>query len=77
MVRNQAHQMLSYNVNNSKPETVSVAQICWPLGQRLSDKDLNCRQKRLAWILNTIVPPTLETSDQPLGERISQTIWIK
>lgn len=76
MVRNQASQTFSYSIKDHEPATVSVAQICWPSGQILPDRDQNCRQKRTAWIINHIVPPTLEMADQPLGTGVSQTVWI-
>jgi penicillin-binding protein 1C len=41
------------------PETVSRAEICWPLGQRpADDTDPLCHERRWAWTLNHAVPPT-------------------
>lgn len=42
------------------PDSVSKVQICWPLGvQPQSADDPLCHQKRTAWILNGVIPPTL------------------
>lgn len=76
LVRNQTDRNRSYLVQDSVPKTVSVVQICWPSGQILSDQDPNCRKKRLAWVLNNVIPPTLEMTDQPLGAGISQNLWV-
>jgi penicillin-binding protein 1C len=41
------------------PESVGRAEICWPLGIRPSGKeDPLCHQRRQAWILNDVIPPT-------------------
>lgn len=56
------------------PDTVSRAEICWPLGIRPSGKnDPMCHQRRRAWILNDVIPPTFpDRADRhPLGNPVS------
>lgn len=44
----------------SIPESVSRAEICWPLGiEPAGEDDLLCHMKKHAWILNGVIPPTL------------------
>lgn len=59
-----------------QPESVGVAAICWPLGQRLPASDPNCRRQRFAWTLEGTTPPTLQAADQPLGLSLVQSLWI-
>ncbi|WP_207680156.1 penicillin-binding protein 1C [Desulfonema magnum] len=48
-----------YGPPPSVPESVARAEICWPLGTRPSGKeDSLCHQRRHAWILNDVIPPT-------------------
>lgn len=58
------------------PANVSVAAICWPLGQPMSRSDPNCRRQRFAWTLDGTTPPTLQAMDQPLGTGLVETIWV-
>ncbi|MGE5167733.1 MAG: penicillin-binding protein 1C [Deltaproteobacteria bacterium] len=46
------------------PRSVTEADVCWPLGFAFDPKrpDL-CQQRRTAWILNGVVPPTLPERD--------------
>ncbi len=45
------------------PETVSRAEICWPLGGRPSaPDDPNCLERRSAWLLHRTAPPTFVDS---------------
>ena len=46
------------------PSSVSEVDICWPLGLAFDPAapDL-CHQKRTAWVLNGVVPPTLPERD--------------
>ncbi len=42
------------------PDTVSKAEICYPLGIRPSgEDDPLCHERHQAWILNNVIPPTL------------------
>lgn len=42
------------------PTNVTRKDICWPLGLApSSDNDPHCHQRRKAWILNDVIPPTL------------------
>lgn len=63
-------------VDAPQPQTVQVAEICWPLGQPLPAGDANCRQRRQAWVLDGTTPPTLPAGDQPLGASLLQPYWI-
>ena len=58
------------------PANVSVAAICWPLGQPMSRSDPNCRRQRFAWTLDGTTPPTLQAMDQPLGTGLVENIWV-
>ncbi len=55
-----------------RPSSVSVETICWPGGQSLPLGDDNCRQRKSAWLLNQIQPPTLWSHGQEsqLGLRL-------
>jgi penicillin-binding protein 1C len=46
------------------PSSVTEAEICWPLGLAFdpTHPDL-CHQKRKAWVLNDVIPPTLPERD--------------
>lgn len=52
----QSNQLMP---KDTKPSTVSQAIICWPSGTVLPEGDSNCRQRRLSWILDNTIPPTL------------------
>ena len=42
------------------PDTVRRIEICWPLGiEPAGPDDALCHQRRRAWVLNGVVPPTL------------------
>lgn len=69
-----------------QPASVSAATICWPLGTIAETAADNlCQERRKAWILNGIVPPTLPDEEhwQPLlfrfaidmesGKRVGKT----
>ena len=41
------------------PNGVELADICWPLGTLADEQSkANCQQKRQAWLVNEMVPPT-------------------
>jgi penicillin-binding protein 1C len=47
-----------------RPDTVSQAAICWPLGTLASTNPSgDCQQTRSAWLLNQTAPPTLVGSN--------------
>ncbi len=48
------------------PQSVSRQEICWPLGRaaRHADDPL-CHQRRMAWVLDGAVPPTLPDRGRP------------
>ncbi len=57
------------------PDTVSRAEICWPLGIRPSGKDDPlCHQTRQAWILNDVIPRTLP--DRRLRHRTGNPVTV-
>lgn len=58
------------------PANVSVAAICWPLGQPMSRSDPNCRRQRFAWTLDNTTPPTLQALDQPLSVGLMESVWV-
>ncbi|RKS86848.1 penicillin-binding protein 1C [Orbus hercynius] len=62
-----------------KPESVRVANICWPTGQELDSSDENCHRQKRAWIVNDMIPPTLEQLHMlknNLYRSGTITIWI-
>ncbi|ENA0806960.1 peptidoglycan glycosyltransferase PbpC [Providencia rettgeri] len=69
----QSHEPLPKNV---KPASVSQAVICWPGGTSLLKDDNNCRQRRLSWILDNTIPPTLMARDQESLLGLRQKIWV-
>lgn len=42
-----------------QPDSVTIADICWPTGAKLSRKDKNCHRQKRAWIVDDVIPPTL------------------
>jgi penicillin-binding protein 1C len=58
------------------PANVSVAAICWPLGQPMNRSDPNCRRQRFAWTLDNTTPPTLLALDQPLSVGLMESVWV-
>jgi penicillin-binding protein 1C len=59
----------------AQPSTVSVAQICWPLGTHADQTAAeHCHVKRSAWILNQTIPPTL--SDRLRVTSLLENVWI-
>ncbi len=41
------------------PTSVTEAEVCWPLGLRFDPEHADlCHEKRTAWVLNSVVPPT-------------------
>lgn len=63
-------------VTDPRPLSVSHAAICWPSGQPLDESDVNCRQRRYAWILDRTTPPTLPAPDQDLTSGGWLTYWV-
>jgi penicillin-binding protein 1C len=52
---------------DAPPESVRSAQVCWPLGNEFdSERTRNCDEKRTAWVLNGVIPPTLPDRDAEL-----------
>ena len=46
------------------PASVTQVDVCWPLGLAFDPKHPQlCQQKRSAWILNGVIPPTLPERD--------------
>lgn len=47
-----------------RPDTVSEAEICWPLGRALADTPPAwCEERHTAWLLDDQTPPTLRDGD--------------
>ncbi|OTA19362.1 PonC [Xenorhabdus beddingii] len=64
-----------------RPASVSQATICWPGGTAFSQEHVgkennNCRQRRLSWILDNTVPPTLSAIGQEGLSGINERIWL-
>lgn len=59
-----------------KPDSVSIATICWPTGQPLNENDENCHRVRRGWVLNNVIPPTLDSYDV-LQNNAFRPGWIK
>lgn len=60
--------------SNQQPDTVGVAAICWPGGQKLAATDSNCRRQRVAWTLDNLIPPTLPLLG--VEQRLWQPLWL-
>ena len=46
------------------PASVTEAEICWPLGLAFDPEHADlCHQKRTAWVLDGVIPPTLPERD--------------
>lgn len=61
------------------PSSVGVTNICWPTGLESNGDDINCHRKKRAWIVDGIIPPTLEqlTMTKNNAYRSSiMTIWV-
>lgn len=59
-----------------RPASVSRAEICWPGGQPLAAGDSNCRQRRLSWILDGTLPPTLSAPGQESALGSQPLVWL-
>ncbi|MDF7670159.1 penicillin-binding protein 1C [Orbaceae bacterium ESL0721] len=62
-----------------KPDSVSRVTICWPTGQKLPADDPNCHRQKQAWILDGMIPPTLDllSIKQVRNYRTDRiTVWL-
>ena len=83
-IMNQVNNMLLTRIyqsrevlpKDSRPASVSQAVICWPGGTSLLKEDSNCRQRRLSWILDNTIPPTLMARDQESLLGLRQKLWV-
>ncbi|MDE9494226.1 peptidoglycan glycosyltransferase PbpC [Xenorhabdus bovienii] len=88
-IMNQINGLLMENLRYSsqripvdpRPISVSQATICWPSGTMLTKEIIakegsNCRQRRLSWILDNTIPPTLSAVGQEGISGINERIWI-
>ncbi|PHM64608.1 PonC [Xenorhabdus stockiae] len=83
-IMNQIHGLLMADLHygsqpipvDPRPENVSQAVICWPSGTAFRSEDSNCRQRRLSWILDNTIPPTLPSTGQESISGIHEQIWI-
>lgn len=60
----------------TRPASVGVAALCWPLGQALDSSHPDCRRRRVAWTLEHSLPPTLPAAEQPLGSGLRERYWV-
>lgn len=61
-----------------RPNSVSTEMICWPTGLQIHENDLNCYQKRPAFILRGMIPTTfanLYPKEQDYGNTLF-TFWV-
>ncbi|MCC8379038.1 peptidoglycan glycosyltransferase PbpC [Xenorhabdus sp. PB30.3] len=83
-IMNQIHGLLMADLRygsqpipvDPRPENVSQAVICWPSGMVFRSEDSNCRQRRLSWILDNTIPPTLPSTGQESISGIHEQIWV-
>ncbi|OCG49205.1 penicillin-binding protein 1C [Gilliamella sp. Choc5-1] len=61
--------------NFNKPDTVTSEKICWPSGQVLAVTDKNCHRQKTAWILDNMIPPTLDTLSV-LNNNLYRSGWV-
>lgn len=55
----------------SRPASVELTKVCWPLGRQLVDTEpAHCRKQWEGWVLNQQVPPTMA----PAGESQPPTV---
>ncbi|MFB9068778.1 penicillin-binding protein 1C [Pseudofulvimonas gallinarii] len=53
-----------------RPDSVRQVDVCWPLGQLAAGSEPEtCPQRRSAWILDDVVPPTLPDRSAPNAQR--------
>lgn len=77
----QVHDMLGGDAGSGRdwrdvpPSSVMVQDICWPGGQSLSSADPDCRQRRRAWALDGVVPPTLPLTQRAADGAQSVVFW--
>lgn len=61
------------------PDSVTIADICWPTGQILDQQDKNCHRQKRAWVINEQIPPTLELlniAKHQYYQSGSMTLWL-
>ena len=59
------------------PQAVVTRTICWPGGQPPADtNDASCRQRRQAWTLAGLTPPTLPLTADPASGAQTLTLWL-
>lgn len=61
---------------DSRPPSVSAAEICWPGGQSLPPGDSNCRRRLMTWLLDNSQPPTLQAPGQESIQGTQQRVWV-
>jgi penicillin-binding protein 1C len=64
-------------VRQRRPPSVRSAEICWPLGiEPRSQDDPLCHERRTAWVLNGVVPPTLPDRALQGTEGLLARVWV-
>lgn len=62
---------------DTQPESVSQAEICWPLGEAFDAADPSlCHRKREAWILDGRIPPTLPSRGSTAAESLRDVVQV-
>lgn len=65
----------SWKPPQKRPENVTEKEICWPLGTTYKESEKHlCHQKRKAWVINDVTPPTLTTDNKNYS--LKANIWI-
>jgi len=60
-----------------RPESVQKQTICWPLGRRLHDTPTqHCHQKKQAWLIDDVAPPTWRNQVHADWSAGLQTYWV-
>lgn len=60
---------------DAPPDGVVARDICWPAGQPLPAHHPDCRQRRQAWTVQGLVPPTLPLQDHPASGAQQRVLW--
>ena len=59
-----------------KPEDVEQQQICWPLGLPRGNTPEHCHQRKQAWTIAGLTPPTWHGADAGAWQANPQPLWL-
>lgn len=76
LLLNRERTIARFSPAESKPQSVSLATICWPTGQSLPPEDSNCQRRYRAWVVDNIIPPTLEGEQSADYYADAVTLWV-